>query len=189
MHAGPGAPHGAWPLVAAYCGTRGCRGPACRVSLTGRSRLDQDHVEQIRVGRGGVTLTRSGRSAPVRASWGKVRSGQPVLAEARGVTGRLELLGEQQHPLTSASVGSGIAARPVATAGRTRRLGTARRRSPPAAIPRSTSSAMRLELVSGPGGLGDPGDDPGEPGARPRPASNCAAAASAGSAYTQARSR
>ena len=28
-HAGPGAPHGAWPLVAADFGTRGCRGPAC----------------------------------------------------------------------------------------------------------------------------------------------------------------
>src|SRR3546814_12440154 len=27
-HAGPGAPHGAWPLVAANFGTRGCRGPA-----------------------------------------------------------------------------------------------------------------------------------------------------------------
>ena len=26
--AGPGAPHGAWPLVAADVGTRGCRGPA-----------------------------------------------------------------------------------------------------------------------------------------------------------------
>jgi hypothetical protein len=26
--AGPGAPHGAWPLAAAICGTRGCRGPA-----------------------------------------------------------------------------------------------------------------------------------------------------------------
>src|SRR5262249_47022332 len=26
--AGPGAPHGAWPLVAAEVGTRGCRGPA-----------------------------------------------------------------------------------------------------------------------------------------------------------------
>ena len=26
-YAGPGAPHGAWPLVAAYFGTRGCRGP------------------------------------------------------------------------------------------------------------------------------------------------------------------
>src|SRR5262249_10343280 len=25
--AGPGAPHGAWPLVAAEVGTRGCRGP------------------------------------------------------------------------------------------------------------------------------------------------------------------
>ena len=28
MCAGPGAPHGAWPLVAADVGTRGCRGPA-----------------------------------------------------------------------------------------------------------------------------------------------------------------
>ena len=28
-HAGPGAPHGAWPLGAADFGTRGCRGPAC----------------------------------------------------------------------------------------------------------------------------------------------------------------
>jgi hypothetical protein len=28
MCAGPGAPHGAWPLVAANFGTRGCRGPA-----------------------------------------------------------------------------------------------------------------------------------------------------------------
>jgi hypothetical protein len=26
--AGPGAPHGAWPLEAADVGTRGCRGPA-----------------------------------------------------------------------------------------------------------------------------------------------------------------
>jgi hypothetical protein len=26
--AGPGAPHGAWPLAAADVGTRGCRGPA-----------------------------------------------------------------------------------------------------------------------------------------------------------------
>ena len=27
---GPGAPHGAWPLVAAICGTRGYRGPTPR---------------------------------------------------------------------------------------------------------------------------------------------------------------
>jgi hypothetical protein len=32
--AGPGAPHGAWPLVAADCGTRGCRGPAHTDSVT-----------------------------------------------------------------------------------------------------------------------------------------------------------
>jgi hypothetical protein len=32
--AGPGAPHGAWPLGAAEFGTRGCRGPAPTQSLT-----------------------------------------------------------------------------------------------------------------------------------------------------------
>jgi hypothetical protein len=32
--AGPGAPHGAWPLVAADFGTRGCRGPACTDIVT-----------------------------------------------------------------------------------------------------------------------------------------------------------
>ena len=34
VHAGPGAPHGAWPLVAADFGTRGCRGPACTFIVT-----------------------------------------------------------------------------------------------------------------------------------------------------------
>ena len=36
--AGPGAPHGAWPLVAAECGTRGCRGPAHSTIVTGERR-------------------------------------------------------------------------------------------------------------------------------------------------------
>src|SRR3546814_16615442 len=48
-HAGPGAPHGAWPLVAANFGTRGCRGPAylnkCRP--TGRTDKQQrGHVSR-----------------------------------------------------------------------------------------------------------------------------------------------
>ena len=33
-YAGPGAPHGAWPLVAADFGTRGCHGPAYSTSVT-----------------------------------------------------------------------------------------------------------------------------------------------------------
>ena len=35
-YAGPGAPHGAWPLEAAYFGTRGCHGPTYSVPESNR---------------------------------------------------------------------------------------------------------------------------------------------------------
>ena len=85
------------------------------------------------------------------------RSGQPVRELL--VSGRLELLGQHQHPLHLVrSVRSSSAARPVAT---TRANAAARNstsaKSPPA-IPRSTSSTMRPQLLR-PRRVRDPGDD------------------------------
>ena len=56
--AGPGAPHGAWPLAAADVGTRGCRGPAHPTSLEGRHRPELRGLSRA------ASCTRAGGRAP-----------------------------------------------------------------------------------------------------------------------------
>ena len=73
VRAGPGAPHGAWPLVAASCGTRGCHSPT-RTRPQRRAAVVTRGITQ-KTGRGASRGRRgaAGPTAPTRARRGGSR--------------------------------------------------------------------------------------------------------------------
>ena len=87
VHAGPGAPHGAWPLVAAEIGTRGAA--ARRATFTNDSPRPEDSSFRPCLVRlpGDVVRTRAGRGA--RPGGDRVGAGCPTRrTRARARTGR-----------------------------------------------------------------------------------------------------